>query len=297
MIASQIGRMKSASGGVSPPATLTVNITTDKTDYNLFTAAGSPGTAKTVVVNISSGVYIRASSTSNNAFDEGNGWATGTTITINNSGNIIGMGGAGGAGGNSSVSNPSPPYGATVAGNNGSAGGTALRLTAPTSIANAAGAIFGGGGGGGGAGGVFLLLAAEEGSFEASYGGGGGGGGQGANSASAGAGGVGYLPTNPVWEFDGSAGSSGSSSPGSGGAGGSSNALGYIYTIGSGGAGGAYGDAGSTGGTPSVPPEYTYYGIATPGIGGNPGRSVNTNGQSLTWLSGNVPSRVKGPQY
>ena len=287
--------MKNASGGVSPPATLTVNITTDQTNYNLFTAAGSPGTAKTVVVNISSGVYIRASSTGNNAFDEGNGWATGTTITINNSGNIIGMGGAGGAGGNQLYTD------LPVAGNNGSAGGTALRLTAPTSIANASGAIFGGGGGGGGGSGCYARGDDGESSVLVTSGGGGGGGGRGANTASAGSGGT-ATNIDPAQKASGAAGTAGSFS-GTGVKGEGGNLAFYWYynrtlSGADGGNGGEFGAAGNNATDPSLTSysgvDFSYKTLAT---GGAAGRSVNTNGQSLTWLSGNVPSRVKGPQY
>lgn len=300
MRASRIGISKTQIGTAPTPApTLTVNITTNQTDYNLFTAAGSPGTARTVTVNISSGVVIGASSPSTPAFNEGSGWAAGTTILINNSGSILGAGGAGGAG-TSFTSNVATISGKTK-GVAGGTGGTALRLVVPTSIANAAGEIFGGGGGGGGgAGGITEV---EEAGMTV-IGGSGGGGGRSSTTSGGGAAGVAVeSSTYQVFEGNGNAGNSGSSS--SAGATSSGRASGNGGVGGSGGAGGDWGAAGSAGGTVSgnelsfgffdveaySPPNP---GATSFGLGGAGGKAIDLGGQSLTWISGNTSDRVKG---
>ncbi len=78
-----------------PTITLTLSATT--TNYNLFTAAGSPTEAKNVILNINSGVTVGGTGSST-ALTVGQ-FPTGSTITINNSGNIDGFGGAAGTSG------------------------------------------------------------------------------------------------------------------------------------------------------------------------------------------------------
>lgn len=276
MIPSALGRL----GGIR-----TVNITSNQTNYNLRTALGSPAGAMRIIVNIASGVTIRSSVSTTPAFDEGSGWAAGTLITINNAGNIYGGGGLGGAGG-TGLQSPSR----ATAGANGSAGGTALKLGAPTWINNAAGAIFGGGGGGGGAGGANGYIAGESSTY-IMYGGGGGGSGQSGATTGVAAGGV---ATQGNYNYSGGAGNAGGvGGAGSGGLGGNSAPIGVIAAALDGGTGGAWGTAGASVGTPGNPGVDVWIAGAG-GSGGAAGKAVDLNSQTLTWISGNDPSRVKG---
>lgn len=305
MLASHVGFSKNAPG--APPSSapaLTVDVTTDQTNFNLFTAAGSPGTAKTVTVNISSGVKIRSNAAGTPAFDEGTGWAPGTTVILNNLGAIQGMGGAGGAGGSAGyqLGTGFPGTMTNTAGTAGGAGGTALKLTVPTSIANAAGEIFGGGGGGGGGNGSSCWFNADSQYLVASPANGGGGG-QSANTTSGGAVGTtnNYTDFPVVGQIAGTSGSS--SGAGTGGAaydGGAS--FGTVrLTVGKAGDGGAWGIAGSAGQATTylpliTPPDegWNQQSAAAVGAGGAAGKAIDLNGQAITWLSGNDSTHVKG---
>jgi len=110
------------------------------------------------VVTIGANAKVYSTSTSIPAFDTGV-LPVGSTVTINNTGAILGKGGSGGG-----ASGPVQP---------GFAGGTGLKVRVPTTIVNL-GAI-GGGGGGGGQGGT-----TSGGSALRSGGGGAGGAGNGA---------------------------------------------------------------------------------------------------------------------
>ncbi len=284
MIPSALGRL----GGVR-----TVNITSNQTNYNLRTALGSPAGAMRIVVNIGSGVTISSSNNATPAFDEGSGWTIGTLITINNAGVIWGAGGGGGDGGAAACSNSGGyPVSATkTAGANGNAGGPALKLTVPTWINNATGNIFGGGGGGGGGGGAWGYIYWEDGQQTVTFGGGGGGGGRGPNNSGSGTGG---NATNNVIAYDGANGTAGSSSSA-----GTYGAGGIVPEYGSwqaprGGAGGDWGTAGSSGANVGLIGDWAEGSIAANGSGGAAGKAVDLNGQTLTWISGNDPSRVKG---
>jgi len=143
----------------------------------------------------------------------------------------------------------------------GSAGGNALNLGFPITITNGSGLIAGGGGGGGG--GNFATGKVGAG------GGGGGGGRTGLSNSAGGAGGSAVVP--------GTAGNPGtSSSAGTGGAGGNDG----TGIGGNGGTGGDYGTAGSSG--------------VSGGAGGAAGKAVNLNGHTITWISGNDGTHVKG---
>jgi len=286
MIPSALGRL----GGVR-----TVNITSNQTNYNLRTALGSPAGAMRIVVKIASGVTISSSNAGTPAFDEGAGWASGTTISIVNEGSIYGAGGMGGAGGATTYLYNPPNTKSVSNASSGSTGGSALKLTAPTTITNASGEIFGGGGGGGGGGSMYMEVADAE-SYQLAVGGGGGGGGRGPNLAGAGSGGV-ATSDIPAIQDNGSVGVAGSSSAGgAGGLGGDGLPVGIDLQGGVGGTGGGgWGTAGSAGGLADDPS-----GLATNsargavGAGGAGGKAVDLNGQTLTWISGNDPSRVKG---
>jgi hypothetical protein len=238
-----------------------VTLNTGKSDFNLYTHVGSPsGVVCDVTVNINSGIVVYSTSTSTPAFTTGSGWGSTTTIAIINNGYILGIGGAGGAG-------------STIAGNAGNSGGNALSLTNNVTITNASGFIYSGGGGGGGGGGSFHS------SFGTSAQGGGGGGGQGYSNSSGGSpnGGTG---TN--------------AGAGAGGGGGTASSGGEAPTLwygGTGGAGGAYATAGSGGASGSAGTT-NYAG----GAAGAAGLAVQLNSYSITFISGNDSTHVKGAQ-
>jgi hypothetical protein len=291
MLASHIGLI---GGGGSR----TVVISSNQTNYNLHTALGSPSTPVRVTVVINSGVAVSSNNTSTPAFDQGS-LPAGSAVLLINNGSIRGMGGAGGAG-TSFTSNIATISGKTTGGAGGS-GGTALRLTRPTTVVNGAGEIFGGGGGGGGgAGGITEV---EEAGMTV-IGGSGGSGGRGGATSSGGAAGVAVETSSyQVFEGNGNAGNTGSSS--GAGATSSGRASGNGGVSGAGGAGGDWGAAGSAGGTVSGnelsfgffdveaynPPNP---GATSFGSGGAAGKAVDLNGQSITWISGNDSTHVKG---
>lgn len=109
----------------------TVDTFNANTDVMLNMAGWDGETPVMLTINIASGVVISANTTGNTALLINN-LPQGSQVIINNSGFIIGMGGAGGAGRSA-----------------GGAGGTALLTKVPTAISNL-GTISGGGGGGGG---------------------------------------------------------------------------------------------------------------------------------------------------
>ena len=229
-------------GGL-PVITLTIASTT--TDYNVFSAAGSPATAKVVNVTINSGIQVNASTTAAHAFSFGTGWATGTIINLTNLGTIAGKGGAGGSGGSAYPGSCCPPlcFSFVSPGAPGSAGGAALRAQNVSgltiNVTNANGTINGGGGGGGGGGAALGLTCCA-----APY-----------RSGTGGTGGTGYGP--------------GTAGGGGGGSG----------TGASGGSGGAPGGAGSSGGTSSAD-----YGTASGGGGAGGGAAVVGNAY-ITFIS------------
>ena len=148
-------------GGITP---VSLTISSDTANYNIFTSAGSPVVPVAVRLTINASINVYSTSTATYALDTGTGWATGSTITIANAGKIIGRGGAGGNGGYWIAS---VTYAGATAGSNG---GTALRVQYATTITGA-GVIVAGGGGGGGGGGNILP------GYILGYGGNGGGGG------------------------------------------------------------------------------------------------------------------------
>ena len=172
-----------------------LTISSDTTNYNIFTAAGSPGHRTTVVLTINN-VYVYATTTGVYALDTGTGWAAGSTIWIINNGVVAGRGGAGGTSGTSGV------------GTGGSTGGHAFRAQWPVTVTNN-NTFAGGGGGGGGAGGYF------DGKSYLKTGGGGGGRVLGAGAT-----------TGGVTATLGAAGGGGTANTGTGGAGGNLGAAG-----------------------------------------------------------------------
>jgi len=227
--------------------TVTIGSNTQNYIANTAKVTGYVAGKTDVTFVISAGVVVGSASTGSYAFTVDTSWNAGDTVTVSNSGTIIGAGGGGGAGG-ASV-NPS-----TTNGVSGSAGGPAVSVGRTVSWTNAG--TTGGGGGGGGGGGANAF---DDGKGNTTgIAGGGGGGGRGNNGGAAGAGGASSGWTT---SYPGSAGTAGTSaSNGSGGLGGSGS------VDNAGGNGGGLGSAGATGtGSPSVG------GYTPPGSGGAAG--------------------------
>ena len=196
-----------------PSIALTLSV--DATDVNLYVLAGSPAGIVNVTLTIASGVTIYRTSAPA-ALYQSSAFASGSLVTIVNSGTICGDGGDGPAGN----------------------GGDAIRLSNDTSIDNSFGKIFGGGG----AGQQGLDVSYRAGDVTLTAGGGGAGGGQGRASGSGATGDSATFPGN-----DGASGSS--NGPGGGGAGGNDTQGHYG---GDGGGGGGWGQQGGYAGPNSV---------------------------------------------
>ena len=274
-----------------------LTISSNTQNYNLRTAllaAGYSGSgAFSVTVTINSGVYVWSNSTSLAAFDTGS--LTGGTINIINNGFIMGKGGVGG----------------TATNGTGASGGPAMSINQNVTINHTSGTGYIGGGGGGGgsgaAGGGGGAGGGTGGSASGSSGGAGGslggtggnGGGYGSTGGSGGSAGGGGGSWDLKNAPNGSGGGGGRVFPGVGGAGasrpsGTSNTLGGTggsagnaggngEAAGPGGGGGGWGAAGGTGGN----------GTGAAISGGSGGKAINTNGNTVTWTSGNS-SRVYG---
>lgn len=203
----------------------TFTISTNQTNANLRTLAVNAGWNQSTAVNatVASGVYIYSTSTGTPGLTIDGSWPGGVTLT--NSGNILGMGGAG------------VGFGA-----NGNAGGNAISLGVNVTIVNN-GYIAGGGGsgagpfrfsgasGGGAGGGVGGTVVASP---SAAGGAGGGPGSSGSNGASV------YISFGKYSDWINGGGGGGRVLPGTGGATSGSGSNGY-------GRGGGAGGGGSTG--------------------------------------------------
>jgi len=231
-------------------------------DYDLFTAAGSPSAALDIVLTVGLDIDVGASTPANAAIYCSTPLPTGSTLKIINKGTIIGAGGKGGAGW----------YGIFE---DGEDGGHALSITCPATINNAVGYVFGGGGGGGGG---HAWASEQFGSSKVPAWGGGGGAG-----SVAGIGGT-------LVHVNGSSGSvyyvtalSGTRTTG-----GSGWQRGNSYSRAvSGTKGGGLGAAGSN--TPNDYPitqTMTAFGAA--------GKAVDLNGHALTWAGGENTTQIKG---
>ena len=125
----------------------TVDLTSNKSNFNLYSHVGSPSQPLAIIFNIASNVTISSSGTTGGyrttAFTVGN-FPSGSTVIINNNGYISGGGGAGGAKGTS---------GSNQNGGTGGNGGYGLvkgsSRNYDCTLVNT-GTIAGGGGGGGG---------------------------------------------------------------------------------------------------------------------------------------------------
>lgn len=243
---------------------VTVDITTNQTNYVFNTAKVPvyiPGQTD-VVFNVASGVILSANSTAVYAGDVDTSWAAGDTVRINNSGTIVGMGGAGGAGG--LLTN-------NLSGYAGENGGGAFRAQRSVSVSNTGTLAGGGGGGGGGA----AARDTSPGETTATTGGGGGGGGRSSAAANSAGGAAGFqggqvpLAGNPgTFSAAGSGGAGGISTPG----------VTQAYG-GAGGAGGGWGAAGTAGQNATNDLLTT-----TGGAGGAAGAAVVGN-SNITWIA------------
>lgn len=236
---------------------------------NLKTQAGNPTDRVDVYLTISSAAVLQRGLVIA-------GFPAGSRVYIDTgNGTIAGEGGTGNYGGGANFATQS-----FIAGGSEGTGGDAIISDIPITITNANGFIFGGGGGGGAG---AARMAPAGGPYSYSAGGGGGGGGRGYYS-NGGAGGVSDGSFN-----NGGAGTAGTSA--GGGAGGIKGDNGGVGGgAGDGGAGGDWATTGEAGIAPVNPDS------GGTGAGGSGGYSVRTNGQGITWVSGNDGTHVKGTQ-
>ena len=246
----------------------TIDITSSKSNFNLWEYVGSPTEPISLIVNIASHVEIFSSgptlpqwcpyyctTTRTNlpkrptAFTVGN-FPTGSTVIINNNGYISGGGGFGGAGSNSFARGPN--YNNQRYGSDGGAGGDGIvkgsNNNFDCTIVNT-GTIAGGGGGGGGAGSTWIPPANYQNGYYSAGGNGGDGAGITGYSKTQGGSGASNIENN-VTGTDG----------------------------GQGGAVGENGQAGQANGTPN-------------GAGGQAGKAIIANGIEIA-VSGNIDGAI-----
>lgn len=143
----------------STSAVIDLTVSTEVSDYDVKTAAGSPSGACSVYVNITTDGVCKGSSSGNYGLSINN-FAAGSYIFIRNQGYIIGKGGTGGSRPSAGWSyNDSHPCGSRCIQygtlNDGTAGGTAMFIQSGINVfIDNSGGVIGGGGGGGGAGGT-----------------------------------------------------------------------------------------------------------------------------------------------
>jgi len=237
--------------GTSNRIAITLTISSDTSNYNIYNNRGGTYVAGISDVTLVNNATISSTSTGTAALDTGTGWTSGDVITIDNNSTIIGDGGDGGAGGASN-------NGAGVA---GGAAGHAINMQFDTTIDNTGGTISGGGGGGGGGKGVITVVSIKGGTRSDTASGSGGGGGRGGGAGAA----AGSLVSQGGNNVSGNAGSAGSiSAAGSGGAAASDGS-----------AGGNGGDVGAAGSQ----------GENSGGAGGAAGKAVNLNGNTVTFTA------------
>lgn len=266
----RVGVQSAASGAT------VINQTVNEVDVNLFARAGSPGGVVTVNLSIAAGTVIQASSAATPALDL-TGFANGSTINIVNNGYILGHGGDGadgGEGGNGGASTTD-----RTAGKGGTDGGPAIKGPGAgrnCNITNATGFIWGGGGGGGGGGANWT---------GGSSNGNGGGGGGGAGGGKPGFGGASTSSSGGTASNGKPGGAGLNGTLGTGGAGNGNGG-------GSGGVGGAGGDwaGGGSGGAAGVGGSAS----TAAGTGGQPGKAIDANGGSISFVSGSGGPNVKG---
>jgi hypothetical protein len=226
--------------GSSAASGLNLTISANTQNYDVYTAAiGAGYSSGDVTVTINPGIVVGSNSTGAYALLVPSAFSPSASISITNSGTIIGSGGAGGTGGNG---NP----GTIAPGTPGLVGGNAIYVNRPTTVTNN-GTIAGGGGGGGGGG----AIGTPSFSIPSRRSGGGGGGGAGDTAGAGGAAGGAVpagaaTPGNPGTLTAGGAGGAGTlnalpGGPGGGqGASGTSGVNGPVRPGGSGGGAGNY---------------------------------------------------------
>jgi hypothetical protein len=273
---------KSSRKPITGTAQTLFSVNTTQTTINIGLLPGYVAGKTDVTITVNSGVYVYSTSTSSAALTI-TGATTGDTVTLVNNGYIIGKGGDGGA--------TTSTYAA------GYAGGPAISLGCPITIANyryiaggggggAASVSGGGGGAGGGTGGTYPQYAG---------GAGGGPGAKGANAADlsslgyslSGGGGGRILPGTATptgyYNYGGYGGDAG---------GASGLSLYYLYgygvpTQGGGGAGNPGVDSPYSGNSGGGGGWGARGGHATPGGsgGGAGGAAVISNGNTVTWAA------------
>lgn len=240
-------------------------------NVDAFALAGSPADAVTFTFTVDDGANIASITPASPTLDF-EGFAAGSTISINIRGVIHGRGGRGGRGAFAGDVTSANLFGD---GTDGTAGGTAIRLpsTAGNTISiniGASGRVWGGGGGGGGGG-------ASHNGDGTDVGVAGGGGGGGAGGGVSGDGGS-IVHANGDPGVDGSMGRLGE-----GGAGGVGADTGGTGNAGAGGAGGDFGVVGTAG---AVETGFTYDGAE--GAGGAAGKAIDYNGGATPAYTGNT---------
>ena len=245
--------------GTSNRIGITLTISGDTSNYNIYNNRGGTYVAGLSDVTLVNNATISSTSTGTAALDTGTGWTSGDVITIDNNATIVGDGGNGGTG--ASRNNSTVTSAATA----GGAAGHAVNIQFATTIDNTGGTLSGGGGGGGGSAGATATASAKSSTLFHTAGGNGGGGGFGG-----GAGGAAGSASSSNSATQGNAGSAGAvNSAGSGGAA-------FDVTIGSdtetSAAGGDGGGAGAAG-------------TSVSGAGGAAGKAVNLNGNTVTFTA------------
>lgn len=276
------GVQVSASGGIrmgmfrnlSKAFVFNRTISVNTSNYNLRQDAINNGWNQSIPLfaNVTiAGVTVSASVTWLFAFDRQGSFPAGSTLSIVNNGNIIGMGGAGGAasGGTGFI---------TYEGTAGGGGGPALSPGLACSITN--NGIIGGGGGGGGGARSRVFYDGKK-SQVITRGGGGGGGRTGATNTSGGArGGAGSWSPIFSGQFSAVDGATGTFS--GGGAGGRGDGINSANDGGVGGAGGGWGAAGGSG---SAGTGFGGYASAGGPYGGGAGGAAVSGNSNITWLA------------
>lgn len=250
--------------GTTHAFVFTPTIASNTANYNLGTAATAAGWDGVLpiisTITINSGIYVYSSTTATAAFIVPT-LPAGSTVLVNNSGAISGMGGAGGIGGDYNFSGC---YG--TAGASGADGGPAIQIAYNTTINNY-GTVAGGGGGGGGGG------STSFGSPGGAVSAGGGGGGGGACFVNSGGGARGCYRYYSLWPD--APGTDGGTGTWSGGGGGGAAGMNNGNYGGTGGSGGFLGTAGNAGGG----------GNQGSGAAGAAGRAVYATAGTITFAT------------
>ena len=127
-------------GGARIKVTITLSADTQNYVLNTAKVTGYAPNKTDVTLVINSGVYVGSASSGSYALTIDSSWATEDTVTVTNSGLVLGAGGNGGGGG---------VYGNLGKGFNGSGGGPSVLAQRDLTFTNS-GTVGGGGGGAGG---------------------------------------------------------------------------------------------------------------------------------------------------